>query len=182
MRNYLPLTVITLSSLLFLFLAYADAEAKTFSLKDATVKMDVPASWQVAKNLFGMPLTILGPESGGGRPVIVVTPLNMPNVTFDSESLKANENEYREGRQKWLEKMEGQAISFGHYELNRTPAGNEVHSMGFRYKLAGREFVEDSNYIRCKGNFYHVKTILHATHEAKFASVVQKAVKSFSCN
>jgi hypothetical protein len=51
-------------------------------VKNGLISLLIPPQWHSTKDLFGVPLTLLGPETDGARPVILFTPTGVNNITF----------------------------------------------------------------------------------------------------
>lgn len=158
------------------------AQASTYKFKSDKAKIEVPKGWQNAEELFGIPLTILGPEKDGSRPVINVTPTGIAQVKFDAKELEKSQSEYRDGKKQWLDSMKGTAVSFDDYHTEKWTGIDEAHVIGFRYKVAEVEFTEKSYYVLCKDKLYYIKTLMRASQEEASSSTVTQTVKSFKCN
>lgn len=155
--------------------------AQSFQLKDAKVRIEVPQGWQEARDLYGMPLMLLGPEAAGGRPVISVTPTGLGKSQLDAQSLVQDEAGFRQGREAWLKKMNGKAIAYSKYRALKWEGIEQAHAIGYRYEIGGVEHVEYSYFVLCKGQFHHVKTLVRAGHEDAYRATVDQIVKSFGC-
>jgi hypothetical protein len=166
------------------------AHAERFALNKSTVNIDAPSTWQNVQNLFGMPLMFLGPTSAGGRPVLSVTATGQHGLIFDTTSLRRNEAEYRTGRETWLAKYKGEALSFTPYHLEKLPGGLEAQTIGYRYRLNGVVFAETTYLIVCKEQLFHLKSLLRApqgrlpssqTSQNETARAIQGMLNSFTC-
>jgi len=172
MKNYLLL--------LFLFLSFT-AHSAVFKLADGQIKIDVPKGWQDAKNLFGVQLTLLGPQKYKNRPVILIDGANFGKITFDEKSLKKNEDEYKQGREKWISKYNGRSFEYFPYEVRKISAGMNIHTVGYRYEIAGTQFIEHSNYIQCGDKLYNVKSVVLTEENDTYRTQINELVKNFSC-
>jgi hypothetical protein len=163
--------------------ALAKSNLREFKVEGATVKMDIPKDWQSAENLFGMPLTILGPHSEkDGRPVIGVVPTGIKDVMVDAKTSVEAEAHYRLGREAYLKNSDGKALSFDPVKVEQIAGAEDAISMGYTYQLFEKKFSEKSYYITCDKQLFHVKTLVGAgSQEKKFKSVLENAVKSFAC-
>ena len=160
---------------------------RQFQLEKGSVKMDVPTQWQVAPELYGIPLMVLGPmgtEPNARRPVISVIPTGIQNIKFELSKIQEEEKSYKSGREKWLKKFDGSAREFFPYKKLEWSGVTEAHQMGFRYQLGSTEFVEKTYYIVCEKNrsLYHIKTLVSSNQEKEFSPVMDATVRSFSCN
>jgi hypothetical protein len=162
------------------------ARAEKFALPSGTFEIEKPDSWQAAKDLYGMPLTLLGPSELGGRPVVSVTPTGKKNTTLDALSLKRSENEYRAGREEWLKTREGEPVAFFGYRTERL-GDVDAHAVGYRYRLGGTEFVENSYFVPCRSQLFHLKTLIRVPEGRSPAGEtgenheVRKILGSFKC-
>jgi hypothetical protein len=157
------------------------ALAATYDLERGKVTLDVPSKWEDAKNLFGVPLMLLGPMEGETRPTISVTAVGKNTMKFDPAELKKTEADYLAGRKRWLEDRDGEFVAFSGYRNEKFSNGADAHVIGYRYTLNGEEFAESSYYVSCNGGLYHLKTLLRATQEGKYASETSKIVRSLKC-
>lgn len=147
---------------------------------DKSIHLEVPTGWKQALDLFGAPLTWLGPQHGEFRPVLTLFQAPRADLEFNPGELKRGEADYREGREAWLKKMGAQLVRFIPYRHEKTSAA-EIHSIGLRYKINGQEFIEESNYIVCGQGLYHLKSLVPAQQEAELGPLMALAAKSFSC-
>jgi len=156
------------------------ASIQTFTLEKGTFNMDVPEDWQQANDLFGIPLTLLGPMKDGSRPILSVTPTGQ-TVNFDTAALKKTEKEYQNGRKEWVKSKGGNVISFEPYKTEKWSGITVAHVVGYRYKISEGEFNEHSFYVVCKDGLYHLKTVIRSDSEKEMNSLLNKTVKSFKC-
>lgn len=167
---------------LVFFASAAASEVKTHTLKQGSVKFSVPDKWKEAQNLFGIQLTLLGPENGSSRPVITIDSTDFSEFKFDSASLKKNDESYQAGRKKWLSKYDGEVKEFYPYKVIKLMNGKvEDHVLGFRYQLGEDEFSEQSHFIKCKKNLYHFKVLLLSKEETLYKKEIEKLFSSFEC-
>jgi hypothetical protein len=153
--------------------------AKSYDIDGAKFSMPVKSGWQDPEDLFGMPLTILGPEQDGARPVITVTPTTVA-PSFDSKKL-ADDREYKEGREAWLAKKGGKAIRYFPYAAEKWGKSVEVHSMGYEYTLNDHQFSEKTYFAMCKGKLFHLKSLIRQDQEKEFGEAVEATVRGFTC-
>ena len=168
----------------FLLLTHAQATTKTIPLKHGAVKIDVPSTWQEAKNLFGVELTLLGPSERENRPVVTVNSTSFSDFKFDAEALKkgSGDESYQEGRKKWLSKYEGEVKQFFPYESKKLMGGKVTdHVLGFQYTIGQNEFIEQAHYIQCPKNLYHIKTLVLAVDKEKYQSAIDNLINRFEC-
>lgn len=157
----------------------AIAASQLFQLELGTVRFDIPDDWQSAPGLYGMPLMLLGPVKEDRRPTISVTPLGEA-PEFDLEPRK-DEKRYKKGREEWLKEMGGRSLSYNPFQKIKWPGMSEGFTMGYRYEINGIKYSENTYYVICKGNLYHLKTLLDFDQEKEYSPAVNKLLRSFSC-
>lgn len=158
-------------------------EIKSFTLSPGIIKIEVPSGWQEAKDLFGIQLTLLGPEGGSNRPVISINSTKFSEFEFDTSALEKDNESYQAGRKKWLKKNDGTLKEFFPYKTSKRQNGLATdHILGYRYIFGGNEFIEYSHFIKCKKNLYHFKVLLLSIDEPKYRSVIDNLFKTFTCN
>ncbi len=176
----LSFTALFAISTLFFHAANGYSKEQTFALEGATVSIDFPASWQAAPGLMGMPLMLLGPEQAAGRAAFSVTPTTLNDLSFDDAALDKSQSEYRAGRTAWVEDKGGSAIEFYPYKKSKTKSGLDLRQIGYRYSLAGTEFTEISYFAICKGQLFHLKSLIRKENAIPQSSMDQMA-GSFRC-
>ena len=152
-----------------------------FLFEKGTISVSVPKGWQTTKDLFGIPLTLLGPELAGGRPVVSFTSTGIKDLKFDQEKLEKKKSEYVSGRENWLKQKEGKSLRYFAYEVEHRNDGIEVHKIGYEYELNAIIFSEHSYYILCEGQLFHGKVLLRKDHIKKYQNLTNEIVRSFSC-
>ncbi len=190
MMNLRELAILAISLITFTGRSYANQQ--TYKVDDATIQINVPENWKVAKDLFGNPLTIAAPMQNGTRAVIQITPFDFTNLDFDSDSLDKKQNEFRDERKRYVEKRDGKIIEFKDYKKLDWKNFKEVHEIGLRYTLentraiaSGKhemDYVEKGYFILCKNNrFVFVMTHMKTQLEDSFETPVEDLVKGMSC-
>lgn len=162
-------------------LAAFSADFKSFQMSGGKVKLSVLKGWQEARQLFGVELTFLGPMKAENRPVVTIDMTDFSNFKFNEKSLKKNEEDYKEGREKWLSKYHGRSVDFFPYEVKKTSSSLTAHMIGFRYEMGGKIFSERSVYMTCGKNLYHIKTLLLTDEEASYKEELDQLIDNFNC-
>ncbi len=165
----------------FIFVSIGLNARENFQLDKATISVVVPSDWQAAKNLFGMPLTIVGPMVSSGRPVVSFTPTGIKELKFDPKKLEENYVQYKNGREEWLQTHSGKSIEYYPYTNFKNSNGLEVHKVGYSYEMGEIKFWEFSYYILCKDHLYNAKILLRHSHGEKLLKVAEDLVGSFEC-
>jgi tetratricopeptide (TPR) repeat protein len=148
---------------------------------DAKVSFDVPTDWQDVQDMLGMPLMLTGPEAGDRRPVITVTPTSITDISFKNFSDSKDNQAYKLGREEFVEKYDGKVNSFFPHQTLKWPNASEVHRFGYNYTIGSVTFVENSYYVICDKQLFHIKTLLSQKHLDTYQDKVLKTVESFSC-
>ncbi len=166
------------------FIPAANAAVKTFKFEDdkkERVKIDVPAKWQDAQDLYGIPLVIAGPTQDGLRPSLAITPTGIAELQFDEKSLGKTQDEYKKGREAWLKNNGGKSIAYIPYQSEKWNGIEVAHTIGYRYEREGKKFVEKSYYVICNKKLYHMKSLMTDGQEKEIGKTMDKTIKSFAC-
>ena len=174
--------------LIFTFNLHAEASTAIVPLKDSsfqlaaqsTVSMQVPAGWETAEGLFGIPLTLLGPEVSGTRPTVAIQPTEKTGG-LDPKEMKADQAGYQAGREAWVKKQDGKVLKFIPYAFEKTSSA-ELHRMGVEYQISGIHFTEWSIHLFCKQKLFFVKAIFEAKHPVSDQKAAETAIRSFKCD
>ncbi len=161
----------------------ARGEIRHFTLSGAKVSIEVPAQWQALPDYLGVPLMMMGPELGGGRPVISLTPTGKSYPTLKPNELDRNQGDYRDGREAWLSRRGGRSLAYLPFRSEKIGT-SEFNSIGYRYVLGPdlkNEYVEASVYVVCRGKLYHLSTLMRAAHENQYSTQIDRVVRSFAC-
>lgn len=164
----------------FIFTSVGFANEK-FQLNRGVVSIFVPNDWQSARDLFGVPLTFLGPKMSGARPVVSFTPTGIQDLKFDQKSLEKNQDEYKVGREAWLRSKDGKSLEYYPYQFEHLKSGIDIHKIGYAYELNEIRYSEYSYYILCGGQLFHSKVLFRLEHEKQYQNVVDKMIRSFEC-
>lgn len=143
--------------------------AKDFSIQ-------VPEGWREVKDLYGIPVTILGPSvAPKPRAVIQVIPTKLPPPKMNDTEAASFGMKYAEGRKTWVKEQEGEVYEIlpGKFEKNRMVAG-------VSYRLNQKSFIERTYYVNCAKQLFHLKIILNYENRDQL-SQSESVVRSFSC-
>jgi hypothetical protein len=151
-----------------------------FLLSSGTVSLSIPVNWQSVEDLYGMPLTLLGPTVDGSRPIISFTPTKL-HIKFDQLSLEKNYDEYKDGRGAWLKEVDGKVLEFFPYKVEKRSDGVELHRVGYSYIFNDVTYFEYSYYIVCGEQLFHAKSILKKAHLKDFQKDIAEIIGSFDC-
>lgn len=171
MQKYI--LIIILSS--FTHLGFCDV----FSLKNGKVELDVPSDWRSEKDLFGLPLSILGPAKNGARPIVSVSSTPLKKIMFE-DNFQESFKDYKKGRMSFLKKHNGEILSFLPYKKVKWKGIQESHQYGYKYKVAGLSYIETSYYIKCREKLFHLKSMDRLSEQVN-RDKIEKIVRSFKC-
>lgn len=147
----------------FLFLLSVSVQAKTLVLDQ--IYIEEKEEWQLSKDLFGMPFVYFTPEVNGQRSNISFTNTGA-EVALDVKSLAQTQDEYRENKKKWAQKIGATPESFLPYEVSTNKNGHKIHRIGFNFQHEGKSYSESSFYIECRGKILFSKSMRLKTNEA----------------
>src|SRR5437016_4858810 len=109
--------------------------SSVFQVGKTRVSVELPAHWQAVRDLYGIPLMILGPWDGQDRAVLSVVPTNLKGIRFFAGDASEIEREFKIGREEWLGKYGGHSLQYFGYRSLKWPGFSEVHSVGFSYHV-----------------------------------------------
>lgn len=178
------MTILRFTLLCLSLLSCGTASAASWKsvLNKRSIEIDLPKTWTAVPGIFGLELAFVGPFVQGSRASLSIVDLELDGVELDFKSLKAKQDEYIEGRKKWLDRKKGQLISvFPAEKIGWGSAAVNGIQIGVRYSFGDAEFVERSYSLSCAGRLYHVKTLMRSSIENDYAAEAMKIVRSFSC-
>ena len=150
--------------------------------QDYKVKLDVPQGWKIVKDLYGMPIMVLGPEREHERAVLSVQHTDVPNIVFNHKKIKENSETYYTARKEFIEGMgELTFTSKIPYEKLNTKTGSEGFQIGFRYQSDEIEREEKSIHITCRNKLYLLKTLTNNQLPNEDKTTISKIVSNFDC-
>lgn len=159
-------------------------QAKWFDVsKKNKVFLSVPNNYTVLKDKWGVPLMLFSPKSPkGGRISLTVMPTPYSFKKINSKELKKRQNEYREGRERYLSKMNGSSVKFFPYEVQKWSDVKEVHTIGYQFNLKNVLYTENSYYFQCNDQFFVMKSLYRENSFGKKRSEILSMIKSFRCS
>lgn len=170
--------LLLLASLLC-FGAYAKEEKFTLT-SGKKVTVDVPQNWETAKDLFGIPLAILGPWANESRPVLSVLPTNVKSSKMPEAEFKKLFTDFKKEKDEWVKSHKGELLSYEpttNVEFRKDLKG---HFIGAEFKINGVHFIERSYYLYCKDELFNLKYSIRDEHR-KYLKDLQKMVEAFKC-
>jgi hypothetical protein len=173
--------IVLVSLIVLLYSVSLQAKTEEFQLQNNKIKLELDELWKPVKDFLGVELMIVGPMKSSNRPVVTVSSTDFAEFNLDSNMLQKNELSYKEGRENWLKKQNAQALEFYKYEFKKLKNNNQLHSLGYRYRIADKEFIERSHYIVCKNSLFHFKSLVLASEEEDNKFVINNLLESFIC-
>jgi hypothetical protein len=148
--------------------------------KEKSIRIDVPAGWESVKDLFGMPLSILGPFDKDSRPALMVLYTNLSMRNFNKAEFEAHFMKFRAEKDAWVRSHDGTLNSFT--EVTKTKLSPTVEGVyiGSEFVMKNITFLERSYYVYCDEDVYNIKWSIREAHK-KHLPVLEKIVSSFQC-
>jgi hypothetical protein len=182
MKN-LDKTTFCLALTLSLLAPLAQAKTTTFTVLEKKVSFDLPSDWQTVNKEVGIPLKLIGPMDAERRPVLLFVPIDVKEDKLIVDDKSKAEESYKFGRMAWLQTISGKIISFlpmKTYSTNNNKV--EINQFGYLYQFDNDNLEEKSFYIKCKGQVFHMKSLIQVDQVSKWTPVVSKIVDSFKCD
>lgn len=169
-----------LGALLSFFVLPSTALSKSLVWKDQRFAIDVPEGWREVKDLYGIPVTLLGPVKNQTRPVVQVIPTPLHAVEIKADNAKGFGEKYAEGRRKWLMAQNGKLIELLPGRFETLKDGSKMLSTGVSYQMNQKAFIERTFYVSCPKNIFHLKIV----QNFELVNQLQESetiVRSFRC-
>ena len=159
------------------------AQARNFSekIKGGQIHYQVPRGWERVRDLYGMPLTLLGPSKKGVRPVLSITTSKAKIKKFDFEDPSHEFDEYQRSRKDWAKRKGARVLSFRRLRQLTWRGFNQVFTAGFSYNYNNRVFNEDSFYALCRGRLVFLKALAPQTLSKKQKYGLDRLIESLRC-
>ena len=177
--------VLVLLFLSFSFAATAAVEThvileKTGDIPEKTISVEVPKEWQSAKDLFGLPLSLLGPEENEARPAMSFSYTGMTKKIMTPEKFRELFKEMKQGKERWATKLGAKLLMFEQPTSVAITKEITGHFIGAEFMVQNEIFTERSYYLYCKDEVYHVKWMLREGQK-KHMKDIETILRSFSC-
>ena len=146
------------------------------------ILLNTPAGWKIEKDLYGMPLMVLGPERNGERAVLSVQHTPIYGMEFNQTLLLKTKNQYYEGRKKWIDGLDGaKYLSEIPYRQLKWTNGNEGFEMGFRYHARDIDLDEKSIQVNCGNRLFLFKTLTSNKLPASDTAILANFITELDC-
>ncbi|CBW27716.1 putative exported protein [Halobacteriovorax marinus SJ] len=176
--KYKNILLILIFSLTF---QVASATEKDFTLGKNKINLHYPKGWQHAFNFLNTPLTLFGPVLNGRRAVVSINNTNIKDFSFNKKDLQDNEDNYKNGRLKWLKKNKGKVVRFTGYRISKWKNIPEIHSIGYSYTIKNDLFLEKSYFFNCNNELFNISTLMTWEQNKSHGKEVKKILSSFKC-
>lgn len=159
----------------------AFAKVESFTLTSGKkVSVNVPENWETAKDLFGIPLAVLGPWANESRPVLSILPTKVNSSKMPEAEFKKFFADFKKEKDEWVKSHNGQLLSYEpttNVDFRKDLKG---HFIGAEFKINDVHFIERSYYLYCKDELYNLKYSIRDEHR-KYVKDLQKMVEEFKC-
>jgi hypothetical protein len=179
--NPIVLLLSAFISLGILETAQVHAAVHQFKIEKNSIEIDVPSDYQIAEEVLGVELAILGPIKSGRRPVLLVT-MELESLSpIDLDQAEKSQDQYQTQKQDWAKKRNGLVKDFYSVQRLKSKSGDDFISIGSRYEILGEKFTEYSNYIRCNKRLIHVKELTPEDGLVEHIKILRSMVESVRC-
>lgn len=168
-----------LSISLLSFSAWSAPETHSID-KGKKVTIAVPEGWESVKDLYGIPITVLGPWANESRPVLMYVFTHLKKSYFSQEDFEGLFKDFEKEKSDWVKTHNGTLIKYEpktKVELRKDLQG---HYIGAEFKINDIHFVERSYYLYCKEQVYNLKYSMRDEHRVHLP-VLHQMIKEFKC-
>ena len=159
----------------------AFAKTASFELKDQKkVTITHPEGWETIKELYGIPLAVLGPYANESRPVLSILPTNVKKSKHPEKEFQKLFADFKTEKEEWVKSHDGKLLKYEpstEVELRKDLKG---HYIGAEFEMNKIHFIERSYYLYCKDEVYNLKYSIRDEHR-KFIKDLQKMIGDFKC-
>lgn len=168
--------------LLLLILSYSSAWAsvQNFVVQDKKITIDVPIGWEGVRDLFGLPLVVLGPWENNSRPAISWMLTGMTKKIMKEEEFKKLFTGFKEDKVSWLQEHTGKLLKFEEPTSKAFSKDLSGHFIGAEFVVNDIHFIERSFYLYCKDEVFNVKWSIRDEHR-KYMNEINQIVGSLKC-
>lgn len=162
--------------------AWLHAKANWIEIGDHQVAFELPVEWKAYKDMLGAPLVVVSPIRDKGRVTLIVSPSKIHKVDFSKEGLEKDQDNYRNGKNKWLKKVGGESLKFHPYKIEKWKNAERVHSIGVEYLLGDIHYTEHTYFFNCRGYLYNIKSLYREKEYGRDVGMIKKVIQSFNCS
>jgi hypothetical protein len=156
---------------------------KSFSVngKTLSVKTWVPEKWEALVDVFNTPLALVSKKgTQDSRSVIQIVPYGVKDRDEVFLKFKKDPEEFFSQKEKWLETMDGEAISYEPFE-ETVRDGVAIYSVGIKYKNDLGHFLDKSYYLSSKNKeIFFVKAVIPLDFEKEHSDELDRVIRSLA--
>jgi hypothetical protein len=156
------------------------AGAASYEVAGKKVSVAVPKNWEAVKDVFGIPLAILGPWANESRPVLSILPTGVTSEKMPEEKFKKLFDDFKKEKDEWVRSHKGELLSYEPTKSVDLRKDLRGHYIGAEFKINGVHFIERSYYLYCKNDLFNLKYSIRDEHR-KYVNELQKMVEEFKC-
>ena len=146
------------------------------------IHLDAPEGWRIERDLFGMPIMVLGPERNGERAILSVQQTPIYGMEFNHTLLQKTKDQYYQGRKEWVDNLDqAKYLSNIPYHHLKWSNGNDGFEMGFRYHTRGLDLEEKSIQINCNNRLFLFKTLTSNKLPSSDPATLIKMINQLDC-
>jgi hypothetical protein len=152
------------------------AAPQTLATKYGRIFVPELKGWEMGKDMFGMPFLYFSPQENGQRSNISFTNTGVDGE-LNLETLGKDTAPYEKMKREWAETVDAKVSHFLPFRRWKNEAGHTVNEIGVGFVSEGKEFVEMSYYIDCRGRLLFSKSLRlreNEKHQKDFESLVKK--------
>jgi hypothetical protein len=159
----------------------AFSKTVTFELEQKKkVTVTHPESWETVKDLYGIPLTVLGPYANESRPVLSILPTNLREEKHSPKEFQKLFEDFKKEKDEWVSGHKGTLLKYEALTLVEPRKDLKGHFIGAEFAINGIHFVERSYYLYCKSEVYNLKYSIRDEHR-KYIKDLQQMIGDFKC-
>ena len=145
-----------------------------------TIHLESIKGWKLSKNVLGMPFVYFSERKNGRRSNISFTHTGH-DFKFDQASLKKNEGQFKEEKNKWAKRVGAKLLTVTPYRVFANEYGHKVHHIGMTYSFNKKTYIENSYYIQCKGKTLFSKA-LYTKKNKNHQNQIDLLIKRVNCD
>ncbi|MBY0517472.1 MAG: hypothetical protein K2P81_11210 [Bacteriovoracaceae bacterium] len=133
-------------------------------------------TWELGKDLFGMPFIYFSPQVNGQRSNISFTNTGV-DLEIDLKAMSENPEAFKKMKNDWAQEVNATPVDYIPYKKWKNQQGHSVHEVGFQYRHENKEYIEKSIYIDCNGRLIYSKSlrlIQNSQHDKDFKELIDE--------
>ena len=158
----------------------ANAAIESHVVQDKKIKIDVPKEWQAVKDLYGLPLVVLGPWENESRPAITWMFTGMTTKIMKKDDLAKIFKDFKEDKEAWVKEHAGKLVKFEPLTDAKYNPGLHGSFVGAEFVINDVHFVERSYYLYCNDEVFNVKYSIRDEHR-KYLKSIDGIIGSLKC-